>query len=657
MAEDISIKVLIDPTNALAGIHKLRTAMNGVSSSATKASQGGIKKFEKSTKKLGDVNQRVAQGMKELSASIAAIQGPLGPVAGRITTLSEIIKRLGIVQAGVIVSSAVFVTSLKNIITVGAEAGVEMNTLRGILRATGKDAALSAEQVNLMAERLGEATLTNASEARKTAGLLLTFRNVNEKNLEGILGLTQDVAALGFGSMSTAARALGKALDDPQNGLDSLRRLGVMFTESQKLQIQAWAASGQEAKAYTAVLKIVQDRIGGVAEDMEQGLSFQLDSLGEAWTNLRVTVFEFLQQNTSLMDSLSAVLVGLTNFLKNTRDAVRGAKEFVIVNEKLKRIILAVGAALATTFGAVKIIALVKRIGKLKVALIGLGKAFMRPMFAAFAIGTAIAVVLEKLGRLEGVLNDIEESAGKMLDPLEPILRRVGDKFAALFKRIEKDAAAFDPFDIPFDTSMDKVERFTLGFKNQINAMTISAKDSFRELGENIAKIFGPGGKFEDDLTNAIVEMKSFRDVMNSISKQIAADITRTFISRPLSAGISGIIKDLLPGATADIIPEFSPTPAGVEVGMPLETRAKGGPVTGGKSYLVGERGPEVYTPSSSGRITPNDKLGGSQTANITFNVQAFDSQSFQVGMAQNRATILGVVREAFNRNGQAVAI
>jgi lambda family phage tail tape measure protein len=48
---------------------------------------------------------------------------------------------------------------------------------------------------------------------------------------------------------------------------------------------------------------------------------------------------------------------------------------------------------------------------------------------------------------------------------------------------------------------------------------------------------------------------------------------------------------------------------------------------------------------------------GDIQNANITFQVQAFDSASFQQGMVQNRATIVGVVREAFNRNGKSVAL
>jgi hypothetical protein len=53
--------------------------------------------------------------------------------------------------------------------------------------------------------------------------------------------------------------------------------------------------------------------------------------------------------------------------------------------------------------------------------------------------------------------------------------------------------------------------------------------------------------------------------------------------------------------------------------------RASGGPVSAGKNYLVGERGPEIFSPSSSGSIIPNHRTGGSvrndnRTINITIN-------------------------------------
>jgi hypothetical protein len=49
--------------------------------------------------------------------------------------------------------------------------------------------------------------------------------------------------------------------------------------------------------------------------------------------------------------------------------------------------------------------------------------------------------------------------------------------------------------------------------------------------------------------------------------------------------------------------------------------RASGGPVMGGTTYLVGEKGPELFTPSNSGSIIPNNALGrGGSTINLTVN-------------------------------------
>ena len=46
-----------------------------------------------------------------------------------------------------------------------------------------------------------------------------------------------------------------------------------------------------------------------------------------------------------------------------------------------------------------------------------------------------------------------------------------------------------------------------------------------------------------------------------------------------------------------------------------------GGSVRSGRSYLVGERGPELFSPSASGNITPNHNLGGGTTNNISLSI------------------------------------
>ena len=52
--------------------------------------------------------------------------------------------------------------------------------------------------------------------------------------------------------------------------------------------------------------------------------------------------------------------------------------------------------------------------------------------------------------------------------------------------------------------------------------------------------------------------------------------------------------------------------------------RANGGPVSTGKSYMVGERGPEMFVPNTGGRIVPNSDMGSS--TNVVVNVDASGS-------------------------------
>ena len=97
---------------------------------------------------------------------------------------------------------------------------------------------------------------------------------------------------------------------------------------------------------------------------------------------------------------------------------------------------------------------------------------------------------------------------------------------------------------------------------------------------------------------------------------------------------------------------------AGTAFGIP--GFAEGGNVKGGGPIMVGEKGPELFVPPSSGRIIPNNQLGQGSGGNavasapttnnyITNNIQALDSRSVAQVFAENRKTLLGTVRMAEN--------
>ena len=63
-----------------------------------------------------------------------------------------------------------------------------------------------------------------------------------------------------------------------------------------------------------------------------------------------------------------------------------------------------------------------------------------------------------------------------------------------------------------------------------------------------------------------------------------------------------------------------------------LPARAAGGPVSGNSPYMVGEKGPELFMPSGSGTIIPNNAMGSMNgTTNVTNNyINAIDTKSFE---------------------------
>lgn len=80
--------------------------------------------------------------------------------------------------------------------------------------------------------------------------------------------------------------------------------------------------------------------------------------------------------------------------------------------------------------------------------------------------------------------------------------------------------------------------------------------------------------------------------------------------------------------------------------------RALGGPVMSGQSYVVGERGPELFTPSTSGKITRNQDIG-TQPVSINFNISTVDAQGFDDLLVQRKGVIQSIISDAMLERGQ----
>ena len=122
-----------------------------------------------------------------------------------------------------------------------------------------------------------------------------------------------------------------------------------------------------------------------------------------------------------------------------------------------------------------------------------------------------------------------------------------------------------------------------------------------REALKKIQSLYdGIASSIETGLVDAIEGAINGTKTLGDVARSVFTEIQRSLIRFGVNAFLGG-----LPG-----VGQFF--------------RANGGPVSSGKSYMVGERGPEMFVPNAGGRIVPNSDMGSA--TNVVVNVDASGS-------------------------------
>jgi len=126
--------------------------------------------------------------------------------------------------------------------------------------------------------------------------------------------------------------------------------------------------------------------------------------------------------------------------------------------------------------------------------------------------------------------------------------------------------------------------------------------DSFKDARES-AKRFGDS--VVDAFTDAAFSGRGFKDVLSSI----ALDFAKMAFKKAVGGAFNNIFDTIGSKIGSSISGLFnSDTSSAASAGAVAGARARGGNVSKGKSYLVGERGPEIFTAVSSGKIMQNSE-------------------------------------------------
>lgn len=229
-----------------------------------------------------------------------------------------------------------------------------------VIKSTGGAAKVTAEEVGDLATRLSNKTAVDDEQVQSSTNLLLTFKRVRNEVGEGAKILDRateaalDLSASGFGSTESAAKMLGKALNDPLKGITALSRAGVTFSEDQKRQIAAYVQQNDLLSAQKIILKEVESQVGGQAA--AQATAAEKASV--AWANVKETI------GTALLPTIDRMSEKFVDFVENhdiegwAENAADGLETFFEEAEPLARDVLpAIGTALGIAADAAQTLA------------------------------------------------------------------------------------------------------------------------------------------------------------------------------------------------------------------------------------------------------------------------------------------------------------
>jgi phage-related minor tail protein len=198
----------------------------------------------------------------------------------------------------------------------------------------------------------------------------------------------------------------------------------------------------------------------------------------------------------------------------------------------------------------------------------------------------------------------------------------------------------------------DEIETLTVGVRAEVGgfARDVEAMRGTLE-GPLVAGADKAGRMIETSLLRAVRTGKTGFDDLRRMVLNVMAEIATSAVRTGLSSIGVGVGGDRSGGCSgggggADNgggLLALGINLAGSLLGLP--GRATGGPVSPGRAFLVGERGPEVFVPTSSGSVAPMTG-GGARDVRIAIQVNAPQGENSRL-LSRSARQVARAVRSA----------
>ena len=240
--------------------------------------------------------------------------------------------------------------------------------------------------------------------------------------------------------------------------------------------------------------------------------------------------------------------------------------------------------------------------------------------------------------------NETIEKEREGLEKLAESYRDLNSPSRVFIRQIEEvnKVAASGALGFGFAEAAAAVNLLTIAMnKNKEARVDAALNDLFGDLDEEALRINeslkkqnqifdDAGGMIAQGFEDAILSGQKLSEVIRGLGQDLLRLVFSNMITQPLAKGIGTFLSGM---------------------------RADGGPVNAGGAYMVGEKGPELFVPSSSGSIVPNGAMGssggGSGGVTVNYNIAAGVSRAELVPiLEQERKRLKAEIPDMVRRGG-----
>jgi hypothetical protein len=266
------------------------------------------------------------------------------------------------------------------------------------------------------------------------------------------------------------------------------------------------------------------------------------------------------------------------------------------------------------------------------------------------AFQTGLDVMEKETDAMIAAQSKKSEAVQKEREALEKLAegyRDIADPSRVFIRQIDEVNRLAADGKIPIEQAARAVEALTIAMqKNEDSRVNAALNDFFGDIDDETKRI-----------NNLGKEMSSLERVSMDAGEMIASSFEDAIFSgQKLGEVVKALGMDLMRLILRQQV--TAPLAKGLGEAIFAGFRAEGGPVGAGSAYMVGEKGPELFVPGSSGSIVPNGAMGGGggnggASVNETYNIATGVTRAeLKPILEQQRAQLRREIPDAVRRGG-----